>query len=88
VDPEGIVQARPVELGPVADGLRVVRKGLGADDRVVISGLLNAQPGNKVTADPGDMNQFLAGTSASILSVNPGSQPQGNDKGQGNEKKQ
>jgi RND family efflux transporter MFP subunit len=81
VDPEGVVQARPVELGPVVDGLRVVRNGLGPDERVVINGLLNARPGQKVTAQPGDMARFLGGKSAPAVSANPASPPQ---EGQGN----
>lgn len=49
VDAEGIVQPRPVDLGPVIDGLQVVRSGLSADDRVIVSGLLRARPGASVT---------------------------------------
>ena len=81
VDPEGVVQTRPVELGPVVDGLRVVRNGLGPDERVVINGLLNARPGRKVTAQTGDMAQYLVGRSAPPVSVNPASPPR---EGQGN----
>ena len=69
VDDKDVVQIRPVELGPVVDGLRVVRKGLGLGDRVIINGLVNARPGSKVTAQPGDMNQFLAGQSGPMVSV-------------------
>jgi RND family efflux transporter MFP subunit len=35
VDDNSVVQVRPVELGPVVDGLRVVRTGLGLGDRVI-----------------------------------------------------
>src|SRR5215472_5334521 len=49
VDNNSVVQVRPVELGPIVDGLRVVRKGLGPDERVIIKGLVNARPGNKVS---------------------------------------
>jgi membrane fusion protein, multidrug efflux system len=82
VDANSVVQVRPVELGPIVDELRVVRKGLGPDERVIINGLVNARPGSKVAAQPGDMNQFLAAQSVPVISVNPGSQPQKN--GQGN----
>jgi membrane fusion protein, multidrug efflux system len=75
VDQDNVVQARPVELGPVVEGMRVVRKGLGPDDRVVINGLMNARPGSKVTAQPGDMTRFLGGQSAPAVSVNPASPP-------------
>jgi len=74
VDDNSVVQARPVELGPVVDGLRVVRKGLGPDDRIIINGIANARPGSKVTAQPGDMNQFLAGQSETIVTATADSQ--------------
>jgi RND family efflux transporter MFP subunit len=74
VDDNGVVHVRPVELGPIVDGLRVVRKGLGPDDHVIINGLVNARPGSKVTAQPGDMNQPLAGQSETIVTASAESQ--------------
>jgi len=74
VDDDSVVQVRPVELGPIVDGLRVVRKGLGPNDRIIINGLANARPGSKVTAQPGDMNQFLAGQSETIVTTSADSQ--------------
>jgi len=53
VDDKGLVSARPVTLGPVIDGLRIVRSGLAASDRVIIAGIQMAQPGATVTAKPG-----------------------------------
>ena len=53
IGPDGTVAARPVELGPVLAGLRVVRSGLAAQDRVVISGTQMAMPGAKVRTRPG-----------------------------------
>lgn len=53
VAPDGTVAARPVELGPVLAGLRVIRSGLRSDDRVVISGTQMAMPGAKVRTRPG-----------------------------------
>ena len=50
---DGTVAAREVQLGPVVDGLRVVRSGLEADDRVVIEGTQMAMPGAKVQVRPG-----------------------------------
>jgi multidrug efflux system membrane fusion protein len=38
-----------VELGAVKNGLRVIRKGLSPDDRVIINGMMRARPGMKVT---------------------------------------
>ncbi len=50
---DGSVAAKPVQLGPVLGGLRVIRGGLSPNDRVVISGTQMAMPGTKVTARPG-----------------------------------
>jgi len=50
---DGTVSAKEVELGPVVDGLRVIRSGLSAQDRVVIKGTQMAIPGSKVTAQRG-----------------------------------
>lgn len=55
VNAENIITATPVTLGPVIDGLRVVKSGLKADDRIVIEGLANpaVRPGAKVTPTAG-----------------------------------
>ncbi|WP_294171758.1 efflux RND transporter periplasmic adaptor subunit [uncultured Sphingomonas sp.] len=50
---DGSVTPKPVVLGPVVDGLRVVRSGLDANDRVVISGGQLAMPGTKVNVRRG-----------------------------------
>ena len=48
VDDTQSVSARPVTLGPVVDGLRVVRDGVKAGDLVVVNGTQHARPGTKV----------------------------------------
>jgi len=48
---DGTVVAKPVTLGPVVDGLRVVRGGLSPRDRVIVGGLHLARPGARVTAE-------------------------------------
>lgn len=50
---DGTITPRPVELGPLVDGLRVVRSGLTPSDRVVIEGAQLAMPGTKVGARRG-----------------------------------
>jgi membrane fusion protein, multidrug efflux system len=50
---DGTVGTKKVELGPIVDGLRVVRSGLAANDRIVVEGLARARPGQKVTAENG-----------------------------------
>ncbi len=53
VDGEGMVNRRVVTLGPLIDGLRVIRSGISAEDRVIIDGLLRARPGQQVTPESG-----------------------------------
>jgi RND family efflux transporter MFP subunit len=43
------VQYRPVKLGPIIDGLRVVTDGLKAGETIVVSGLQRVRPGSPVT---------------------------------------
>ena len=52
IDAESKAQYRTVKLGPLIDGLRVVREGLGPDDRVVVGGLQRVRPGLVVDAQP------------------------------------
>lgn len=47
------VQPRKVTLGPIIDGLRVVRSGLTPADRVIIQGQQRVRPGMKVTPKAG-----------------------------------
>jgi RND family efflux transporter MFP subunit len=48
VGPNNIIGPRPVVLGPVVDGLRVVRSGITPNDRIVINGLMRLRPDLKV----------------------------------------
>src|SRR5882724_5487635 len=52
VKEDNTVEARPVMLGPLDEGLRVIREGLKAEDRVVVDGLQRARVGAKVTPHP------------------------------------
>jgi RND family efflux transporter MFP subunit len=58
VGPNDEVEQRPVQLGELDGGLRVITGGLKADDRVVVSGADRAVPGRKVAPQP----VSLAGT--------------------------
>jgi membrane fusion protein, multidrug efflux system len=51
VDQDGVARQRFVTLGQVVDGLRVIRHGVSADDRVVVNGLMRVRPGQKVTPE-------------------------------------
>jgi membrane fusion protein, multidrug efflux system len=46
------VEAKPVILGPLDAGLRVIREGLKADDRVIVDGIQRARVGAKVSPHP------------------------------------
>jgi multidrug efflux system membrane fusion protein len=48
IDDKDTVQYVPVTLGPLVDGLRVVRAGLHSNDWVVVNGLMTIRPGAKV----------------------------------------
>ncbi len=45
---ENVVEKRPVVSGQVVDGMKVIKKGITADDRIIINGLQRARPGGKV----------------------------------------
>jgi multidrug efflux system membrane fusion protein len=47
---DGKAEYREVKLGPVVDGLRVVRTGLKPGERIVVNGLQRVRPGAPVTA--------------------------------------
>lgn len=50
VDKDDKTEYRPVELGPVVDGLRVIEHGLQPGERIVVKGL--ARPGMQITPQP------------------------------------
>lgn len=57
VGPENKIVPKPVTLGSLSDGLRVVTRGLSRDDKVVIGGFANpmVRPGSVVTPMPGEI---------------------------------
>lgn len=50
VGADGTVTVKPLTVGPVVDGLRVVQQGLAPTDHVIVNGIMRAKPGAKVTA--------------------------------------
>ena len=58
---------RPVEIGPLAGNLRIIRTGLKPGDRVIVGGLQKVKPGDTVnpvtikTETAGDLRQFETG---------------------------
>jgi RND family efflux transporter MFP subunit len=55
VNADNVIVATPVTPGKMHDGLRIIKKGLTADDRVVIEGVANPaiRPGTKVVPTNG-----------------------------------
>lgn len=45
---QNVAVYRPVKLGPLVNGLRVVRDGLSASDRVIVTGLMSVRAGSAV----------------------------------------
>jgi multidrug efflux system membrane fusion protein len=69
---DGTVSAKEVALGPIIDGgLRVVRSGLAAGDRVVIQGTQMAMPGGKVRAQVGRIDPPKSATPAAATAEAP-----------------
>jgi multidrug efflux system membrane fusion protein len=50
VSPDGKAAYREVQLGPVVDGLRVVRTGLKPGEKIIVGGLQRVRPGAPVAA--------------------------------------
>ena len=69
VGKDGMVSPRVVRLGPLVDGLRVVREGLVPEDRVVIDGVQRARPGMKVQIKAGKIVPPAPGTGPQLPPV-------------------
>ncbi|MEO1190262.1 MAG: efflux RND transporter periplasmic adaptor subunit [Pseudomonadota bacterium] len=67
VDGTGRVELRAIETGPLHQGLRVVRAGLAAGERVIVDGRHRARPGALVTAE-------LRGSPVALASAETGAQ--------------
>jgi RND family efflux transporter MFP subunit len=50
------IEPRVIRPGPTELGLRIVRRGLEPDDRIVINGLLRVRPGMQVTPKQGQID--------------------------------
>ena len=49
IDGEDIARQRYVTIGQLtSDNLRVIKEGIGPDERIVVSGLMQARPNQKV----------------------------------------
>ena len=71
VGKDGAVVPKEVELGPLVDGLRVIRSGLAPTDRVIIEGTQMAIPGSKVKPRPGRIAPPRAQIPAAVAVATP-----------------
>ncbi len=53
---DDVVEQRTVQTGQLVGSLRVIEAGLKPDDRVVVSGIQRAIPGDKVAPQPSDIS--------------------------------
>lgn len=69
---DGTVTPRAVQLGPLVDGLRVIRSGVTAQDRVIINGGSRVQqPGQKVKAVAGRITRTTTPNTAPVTVAPP-----------------
>jgi membrane fusion protein, multidrug efflux system len=70
---DNTIEYRQVKLGPVVDGLRVVRDGLNAGDTIVVNGLQHVRPGMTITPQRvamGEDNLKAAPVAAKLVARN------------------
>lgn len=68
---DGTLTPRPVVLGPLVDGLRVIRSGLRSTDKVVIAGAQNVMPGMKAQLKRGVITPVAASAAPGPTPVAP-----------------
>jgi multidrug efflux system membrane fusion protein len=76
VDANNAVAYRPVTLGPMVNGLRVVRDGLHEGDVVVVNGLQRVRPGMNVTPKQVPMGSASLSSTPAVKD-DPGAKDQG-----------
>jgi RND family efflux transporter MFP subunit len=70
VGAENKIEYTPVKLGPLIDGLRVVREGLKTDDVIVVKGLQQVRPGMPVTPQLVAMGEPRRGGGKTMVAQN------------------
>jgi len=64
---------RPVQLGPIVDGLRVVESGLASGETIVVNGLQRVRPGAQVQPQRVAMGEKRPGEGVTLLARNASS---------------
>lgn len=67
VGEDGTAQRRPVKLGPLNDGMRIVREGLTVEDWVVVRGQARVRPGMKVVPKQEQLKSADAGAASGSI---------------------
>jgi RND family efflux transporter MFP subunit len=70
VGPDNKVEYRPVQLGPIVDGLREVHSGLARGETIVVNGLQRVRPGAQVQAQRVAMGERRPGEDAALVARN------------------
>jgi membrane fusion protein, multidrug efflux system len=60
LDAQNIARLRHITTGQMADGLRVVKSGVQADDVLIINGIIKVRPDSPVKPQQGSMEQFTS----------------------------
>jgi membrane fusion protein, multidrug efflux system len=60
VDSKNIAHLRHITTGQIAEGLRVVKSGVQADDVLIINGIIKVRPDSPVKPQQGSMEQFTS----------------------------
>ena len=67
VGKDGKTVSRPVQTGPMVEGLRVVRSGINPGDKIIIEGLSQMRPGMAVAVREGRIRPRAVDTSPDSL---------------------
>ena len=68
--PDSTVEYRPVQVGRLVDGMRIVTAGLKGGERIVINGLQRVRPGMKVAPTVAPMAQDSTADTCGALNMN------------------
>jgi hypothetical protein len=77
VGPDNKIEFRPVQLGPIVDGLREVQSGLARGETIVVNGLQRVRPGAQVQPQRVAMGERRPGQDATLLARNTSSSTDG-----------
>ena len=67
VDDKQKVSARKIKIGPIVDGLRVVKDGLSVDDQIIVAGMQKVRGGQDVSANTVEIKAKPDGFNANRL---------------------